>query len=48
MRVKGVKNNDNRFHDLRHTFATRLAQSGVDIHTKIRLNFMFLSRQRGC
>jgi integrase len=24
---------DLRFHDLRHTFATRLAQAGVDLYT---------------
>lgn len=31
--VKRVKLNDFRFHDLRHTFATRLAESGVDAFT---------------
>jgi len=30
MRKVGIK--DFRFHDIRHTFATRLAQAGVDLY----------------
>ena len=35
MRKEDVKNF--RFHDLRHTFATRLVQAGVDIYTVQKL-----------
>ena len=35
--VKRAELKDLRFHDLRHTFATRLIQSGVDIYTVQRL-----------
>jgi site-specific recombinase XerD len=35
--VKRAKIAHCRFHDLRHTFATRLAQSGVDIYKVSKL-----------
>ena len=35
LRKAGIQ--DFRFHDLRHTFATRLVQSGVDIYSVAKL-----------
>jgi integrase len=35
--IKRAKIDNFRFHDLRHTFATRLAQAGVDIYTIAKL-----------
>lgn len=35
--VERAKIDDFRFHDLRHTFATRLAQAGIDLYTIAKL-----------
>ncbi len=35
--IERAKIKDFRFHDLRHTFATRLVQSGIDLYTVVKL-----------